>query len=53
MTSPRQDGFDLRHYVRQAWRRKWILLALIVLLPLATYLVTERQAKVYEATTLM
>jgi tyrosine-protein kinase len=53
MTSPRQDGFDLRHYVRQAWRRKWILLAVIVLLPLATYLVTERQAKVYEATTLM
>ena len=53
MREPRQDGIDLAHYVRQAWRHKWLLLAVVVLIPLATYLVTERQAKVYQATTLM
>jgi capsular exopolysaccharide synthesis family protein len=39
--------------VRQAWRRRWILLAVIVAIPLAAYLITERQAKVYEASTLL
>src|SRR6266550_2936474 len=54
MSGPRrQDGIDYRRYVRQAWRRKWILLAVIVLIPLAAYLVTQRQSKVYEASTLM
>jgi succinoglycan biosynthesis transport protein ExoP len=51
--SRRENGIDLRHYVRQAWRRKWILLAVIVLIPAATYLLTQRQAKVYEASTLL
>jgi tyrosine-protein kinase len=50
---PRQDGIDLRHYLRQAWRRRWILLAVIVLIPIAAYLITDRQAKVYEASTLL
>ena len=53
MSGPRQDGVDLRHYVRQAWRRKWILLAVVVLIPAATYLLTERQPKVYQASTLL
>lgn len=54
MSGPRrQEGFDLRYYVRQAWRRKWILLAVIVLIPAAAYLLTNRQAKVYEASTLL
>src|SRR5262245_5840419 len=51
--SGRGDGIDYRRYVRQAWRRKWILIAVIVLIPLAAYLLTQRQAKVYEASTLM
>ena len=33
MSGPRQDGIDIRHYLRQAWRRKWILLAVVVLIP--------------------
>jgi capsular exopolysaccharide synthesis family protein len=53
MSGPRQDGVDLRHYVRQAWRRKWLLLAVVVLIPTAAYLLTERQPKVYEASTLL
>jgi polysaccharide biosynthesis transport protein len=43
----------LRHYVRQAWRRKWLLLAVIVLIPAATYVLTNRQEKVYQASTLL
>src|SRR3954465_8295522 len=53
MSGTPQDGIDVRHYMRQAWRRKWILLAVIVLIPLAAYLFTARQTKVYEASTLM
>src|SRR5215210_629245 len=48
-----QEGIDYRRYLRQAWRRKWILLAVVVLIPLAAYLITNRQSKVYEASTLM
>jgi capsular exopolysaccharide synthesis family protein len=53
MGEPRQDGIDIRHYVRQAWRRKWILLAVVVLIPTAAYLLTDRQPKVYQASTLL
>ena len=54
MSGPRrQEGPDLRHYVRQAWRRKWLLLAVIVLIPAATYFVSQRQEKVYRASTLL
>jgi capsular exopolysaccharide synthesis family protein len=53
MSSPRQDGIDYRRYLRQAWRRKWLLLAVIVLIPVATYVLTNRQEKVYEASTLL
>jgi capsular exopolysaccharide synthesis family protein len=53
MSAPRQDGIDLRYYVRQAWRRRWILLAVIVVIPVAAYVITNRQAKVYEASTLL
>jgi capsular exopolysaccharide synthesis family protein len=53
MSGPRQEGRDLRYWVRQAWRRKWLLLAVIVLVPAATYLVTKRQDKVYQASTLL
>jgi tyrosine-protein kinase len=53
MSGPRQDGIDIRHYLRQAWRRKWILLAVVVLIPAGTYLLTERQPKVYQASTLL
>lgn len=53
MSGPRQDGLDFRRYLRQAWRRRWLLLAVIIVIPLAAYLLTERQAKVYQASTLL
>ena len=53
MSGERQDGIDARRYVRQAWRHKWLLLAVLVLIPAAAYLLTERQPKVYEASSLL
>src|SRR4051794_16735540 len=53
MSGPRQDGIDLRHYLRQAWRRRWILLAVIVVIPIAAYVLTARQPKVYQSSTLL
>lgn len=53
MNGERQDVLDPRRYLRQAWRRKWLLLAVVVLIPAATYVVTDRQSKVYEASTLL
>src|SRR5215204_5688728 len=53
MSGPRQDGFDLRPFVRQAWRRKWLLLAIVVVIPVAAYLLTAREPKVYQASTLL
>jgi polysaccharide biosynthesis transport protein len=53
MTAPRQDGLDLHRYARQVWRRKWVLLAVILLIPAATYFLTDRQAKVYQASNLL
>jgi tyrosine-protein kinase len=53
MTAPPREGIDLKQYLRQAWRRKWILLAVIIVIPAAAYILTARQAKVYQATTLM
>src|SRR5690348_2281612 len=53
MTAPPREGIDVKQYLRQAWRRKWILLAVIIVIPVAAYILTARQPKVYEATTLM
>jgi len=40
---------DPRAFFRLLWRRKWILLACLVVFPLVTYLVSTRLAKTYEA----
>lgn len=39
----------LRHYLEAVWRRKWLVLAPIVLVPLAVLVLTLRQDPVYEA----
>jgi succinoglycan biosynthesis transport protein ExoP len=44
---------DIRAYAGVLWRRKWIFLATIVLLPAAVYLVSRSQSKVYEASVVM
>jgi len=49
--SERRERTDPRHYLRLAWRRKWLLLALIVGIPAITYLVSSQMSRVYEAKT--
>jgi capsular exopolysaccharide synthesis family protein len=44
---------DLRHYLSLVWRRKWILLPIVVVIPLATYLISKGLSKTYEASTIV
>lgn len=39
----------LRHYLEALWRRKWLVLAPLVLLPLVTFLASRSEPPVYEA----
>jgi len=49
-TEVRPDGVStLRLYVQAIWRRKWLVLVPLVLLPLVTLLASLRQPSVYEA----
>lgn len=51
--SGRTQQPDIRHYLRLVWRRKWILLAVVVLIPTAVYLYSQSRPKVYEASTII
>lgn len=44
---------DLRAYLRVLWRRKWLLLAVVILVPMAAYLYSARSPNVYQASILM
>jgi polysaccharide biosynthesis transport protein len=44
---------DPREFFQLLLRHKWILLACVILIPLATYLVSTRLPKTYEATAVM
>jgi succinoglycan biosynthesis transport protein ExoP len=46
-----QEELDLRSYFRPVWRRKWIILAIVVVATAATYLITSSQQKMYDSTT--
>ena len=39
----REEAVDLRQYVRPVWRRKWLILAIVVLLTGGTYAYYERK----------
>jgi capsular exopolysaccharide synthesis family protein len=44
------DGVStLRHYVNVLWRRKWLLIVPLVLLPAVVYVSSKREPAVYEA----
>jgi succinoglycan biosynthesis transport protein ExoP len=44
---------DLRDYLRLFWRRGWILLACVILIPVAAYEYTQRQTKVFQSSTVV
>ena len=51
MDTPHQhQGSGIRHFVDVVRRRKWVLILLLVLVPLAAVLVSMRQEKLYQAT---
>lgn len=44
-----QEELDLRSYLRPIWRRKWIILAIVVVATAATYFIAAGQPKSYVA----
>ena len=46
-----QGELDPRRYLRVIWRWKWLLLPLVVLTPVAVYLISSNVPKTYEAST--
>jgi capsular exopolysaccharide synthesis family protein len=49
VTRPLADESDPRDFLRLLWRRKWILIPCLVLIPLAAYFATSRMQKQYQA----
>ena len=47
---PEQEGLTLRDYVSVLWRRKWIILLVVVVATASAFYFSYRQHKVYEAT---
>jgi capsular exopolysaccharide synthesis family protein len=49
VTEPRQEGLDIRQWGRLLWRRKWLLLAIVIVIPTLAYVATARLPKVYQS----
>lgn len=49
MTEPRQEGLDIRQWGRMIWHRKWLLLAIVIVIPALVYVATARLPKVYQS----
>ena len=53
MNSEATEAPDLRDYLRLIWRRGWILLLCVIVIPLAAYEYTKTQPKVFESHTIL
>jgi capsular exopolysaccharide synthesis family protein len=49
VSEPRQEGLDIRQWGRLVWRRKWLLLAIVLLLPAAVYVGSSLLPKTYQS----
>jgi receptor protein-tyrosine kinase/non-specific protein-tyrosine kinase len=49
VTEPRQEGLEIRQWGRLIWRRKWLLLAIVIALPVAVYLGSSQLPKTYQS----
>jgi tyrosine-protein kinase len=45
-----QSTFELRHYLQVLWRRKWIVIACVIIVPVIALVLSLSQAKTYAAT---
>ena len=53
MESDSRNDSDPREFFRLLWRRKWIILLCLVLIPLAAYVYSDRLTKTYESSTII
>ncbi len=49
MTETRHEGLDIRQWGRLVWRRKWLLLAIVVTIPSAVYLGSNLLPETYQS----
>ena len=49
MPEPEREGLTLRDYISVLWRRKWIILLVVVVATASAFYFSYRQPKVYEA----
>ena len=53
MDSEQRRDSDPREFFRLLWRRKWIILLCLTLIPLAVYVYSDRLTKTYQASTII
>jgi succinoglycan biosynthesis transport protein ExoP len=53
MNSEAHEAPDLRDYLRLIWRRGWIMVACLILIPIGIYAYTNSKPKVFESSTVM
>jgi non-specific protein-tyrosine kinase len=51
VASPEEEGLTLRDYLAVVWRRKWIILLVVIVATGAAYFFSARQPEVYQAKT--
>lgn len=49
MTESRQEGLDIRQWGRLIWRRRWLLLAIVIAIPVAVYVGSSLLPKTYQS----
>ena len=49
MPEPEQEGLTLRDYIGVLWRRKWIILLVVVVATASAFYFSYRQPKLYQA----
>lgn len=49
MSEARQEGLDVRQWGRLVWRRKWLLLGIVVVIPAAVFAISSLLPKTYES----
>jgi capsular exopolysaccharide synthesis family protein len=49
VTEPRREELDVRQWGRLVWRRKWLLLAIVIVTPVAVFVGSSQLPKTYQS----